>query len=89
MSQNAGEVIMSPECRACTQLGLDPFTDYRSEQGWQMVVEAHRSIVKRWHPDRFIDGSPEEQQDAIDRTVEANGAYNLLRAARRREPRWF
>lgn len=85
----AGETIMSPECRACTDLGLDPFTDYRSDAGWDRVVAAHRAIVKRYHPDRFLGCSPSEQQAATDRTVAANGAYNLLRSARRSSPRFF
>lgn len=84
-----GETIMSPECRACTDLGLDPFTDYRSDLGWERVVAAHRSIVKRFHPDRFVGRPADEQHEAVDRTVVANGAYNLLRSARQREPRFW
>lgn len=84
-----GETIMSPECRACTDLGLDPFTDYRSEAGWDRVVAAHRAIVKRYHPDHFVECSAAEQRIATDRTVTANGAYNLLRTARRSAPRYF
>ncbi|NLA36723.1 MAG: hypothetical protein GX868_13720, partial [Actinobacteria bacterium] len=70
-------------------LGLDPFTDYRSDAGWDRVIAAHRSIVKRFHPDRFVESPQSEQEAAMDRTVTANHAYTVLRSARRSAPRYF
>ncbi|HPB44871.1 MAG: hypothetical protein M9952_13175 [Microthrixaceae bacterium] len=79
------EIIMSPECRACYDLGIEPLTDFRSDAGWRTVVSAHRAIVKRYHPDRFVERSAEEMAMAVDRTTEANCAYTLLQTARRTE----
>lgn len=80
---SSDEVIMSPECRACTELGLDPHTKFHTEDGWKLVINAHRAIVKQFHPDRFAERPEAEQNEAMARTTEANRAYTTLQTARR------
>jgi curved DNA-binding protein CbpA len=44
----------------------------------QQVKKAYKSFVKKWHPDRFPQGSP-QQQLAEDRLKDINAAYRRIR----------
>lgn len=60
--------------------GVDPFGTLGLEQGvdWDGVVAAHRSLVKRYHPDRYGTAGPDEQAAAELRMSEINAAFQQL-----------
>src|SRR5215831_8766414 len=46
----------------------------------QAIKAAHRKLIKRWHPDRYVAGT-REQADATRMTELINHAYSSVRAA--------
>jgi len=43
------------------------------------VKQAYRKLAKIWHPDKFPDASPEEQQQAVEKFKEIAEAYEILK----------
>ena len=51
-----------------------------SDKDWEIVKNAHRNAVKKWHPDRAAK-DPETQQNAKDYTIAINFAFEKLNKA--------
>jgi hypothetical protein len=56
-----------------TTLGLTP------DAGWNEIKQAYRTLVKRWHPDRFATDT-DQQRQALERFHAITHAYTMLRA---------
>src|SRR4029450_9869833 len=57
--------------RACAELGLTPSASRREAK------RAYRKLVKRWHPDRFVN-DPQAQAEATLRLQRINEAYQAI-----------
>jgi len=44
------------------------------------VKATYRKLMIQWHPDRFVNGTPAEQDAAQHRTRQINAAYIILRS---------
>ena len=42
------------------------------------IKSAYRKAALKWHPDRWVDGSPEEKKTAEEKFKEASEAYSIL-----------
>ena len=42
------------------------------------IKKAYKSLVKKWHPDRWVNGTDEEKRTAETKIKEINEAYNVL-----------
>ncbi|MCB1014466.1 MAG: J domain-containing protein, partial [Acidimicrobiales bacterium] len=61
-------------------LGLEPGAP------WDEVVLAHRRIAKRCHPDRLVHADDETRRRGEQEMIDANAAYERLRAQQRPSP---
>jgi DnaJ-domain-containing protein 1 len=64
--------------------GEDPYAVLRvaPTDDWTTIVAAHRSLVKEFHPDRFVDHPAEVVAQADIEIKRINLAYGLLRKQR-------
>lgn len=60
--------------RAFSILGIAPTRDL------DVIKRTYRTAITQWHPDRFVNASPADQQRALERSREINAAYLLLKA---------
>ncbi|MFN8050889.1 MAG: J domain-containing protein [Acidimicrobiales bacterium] len=61
--------------------GDDPYDVLKvsRDDDWQTIVSAHRSLVKEFHPDRFVDHPADVVAAAEDEIKRINLAYSELR----------
>jgi hypothetical protein len=66
--------------------GSDPYAVLGVDQGasWEEIVEAHRRMARRHHPDRLVGRAPAEIEAGEDRIRVINIAYQELRVRRGR-----
>jgi DnaJ-domain-containing protein 1 len=71
--RNAGQSKADDLAEACNLLGVSRQV---SKDG---LRSAWRAALLKWHPDVFVNATPEEQLSAADATRRINAAYLLLR----------
>jgi molecular chaperone HscB len=60
--------------------GLEPSLDLDEKA----LEEQFRALSRKWHPDRFARGTPQERRQSLEQTTLLNDAYKTLRDPVRR-----
>lgn len=56
-------------------LGMEP----RLEVDWGVLESRFRSLSRALHPDRYVGRPPSERREALERAIEVNEAFRILR----------